>query len=148
MHNPPPPPSTAPPRSPGSELFDDNGLPVLTSHRKKRRGSGMLEPVNTFNVMLQTLIGRRNSEPVTWKPTIHTTKLLQRQVALQLCGWSLQEQELMSAIKRWEEEGKLSRAVCWLVFTKKYNKAIELLMKSKGVCPLLDVTELHLIALS
>jgi hypothetical protein len=95
--------------------------------------------------MLQTLIGRRNNEPVTWKPTIHTNKLLQRQVALQLCGWSLQEEELMTAIKRWEEEGKLSRAVCWLVFTKKYNKAIELLMKSKGADSILSGVELLLI---
>lgn len=89
-----------PPRSPGFDLFDDNGLPVLTSHKKKRRSSPGHEKATTFIAMLQVLISRRNGESVTWKPTIQTSKLLQRQVALQLCGWSLQEEELMTAIKR------------------------------------------------
>lgn len=33
---------------------------------------------------------------------------------------------------RWEKEGKHSRAACWLVFTRQYSKAVELLMRSKG----------------
>jgi len=33
---------------------------------------------------------------------------------------------------RWEKDGQHSRAACWLVFMKQYNKALELLMRSKG----------------
>jgi hypothetical protein len=35
-------------------------------------------------------------------------------------------------IRSWEREGKHSRAACWLVFTRQFSKAIELLMRSKG----------------
>ncbi|KAJ7895961.1 hypothetical protein B0H14DRAFT_3081117 [Mycena olivaceomarginata] len=66
-----------------------------------------------------------------WKfPAVSSSKNLQRQVALQLCGWTLKEEDLWSNIKRWEKEGNHSRAACWLVFTQQYTKAIEVLMRS------------------
>ncbi|KAF8907863.1 hypothetical protein CPB84DRAFT_1813441 [Gymnopilus junonius] len=65
-----------------------------------------------------------------WKPPVSTSRLAQRQIGLQLCGWSLREEEVGGAIQRWEKEGKLSRAACWLVFTGQYGKAVELLMRS------------------
>lgn len=79
---------------------------------------------------LSALARRRGGERSLWKPPVPTTKLPQRQVALQLCGWSLRDDELHSAVSRWEREGKFSRAACWLVFTKQYSKAMELLMRS------------------
>ncbi|PFH53658.1 hypothetical protein AMATHDRAFT_137028 [Amanita thiersii Skay4041] len=65
-----------------------------------------------------------------WRPPVASHKLLQRQVALQLCGWSVREDDLMGAIRRWEKEGAYPRAACWLVFMKQYDKAVELLMRS------------------
>ena len=34
---------------------------------------------------------------------------------------------------RWENEGHLSRAACWLVFTRQYSKAVDILMRSDGM---------------
>ncbi|TFK24770.1 hypothetical protein FA15DRAFT_618942 [Coprinopsis marcescibilis] len=83
-----------------------------------------------WNAVLAVLIERRGVDKTSWKPSLPTTKLAQRQLALQLCGWSLRDEELKAAVKRWEKEGKVSRAACWLVFTKQYSKAMEVLMRS------------------
>ncbi|KAF7301219.1 zinc-ribbon-16 domain-containing protein [Mycena indigotica] len=61
---------------------------------------------------------------------IATSRPLQRQVALHLCGWSLKEEDLWTNVKRWEKEGSHSRAACWLVFAQHYSKAFEVLMRS------------------
>ncbi|KAG5640585.1 hypothetical protein DXG03_008004 [Asterophora parasitica] len=82
-----------------------------------------------FQAALGALSARRMGDR-PWKPTVVTTKGLQRQIALQLLGWSLREDELASTLSRWEREGEISRVACWLVFTKQYTKAISLLMKS------------------
>ncbi|CDO72505.1 hypothetical protein BN946_scf184980.g46 [Trametes cinnabarina] len=66
-----------------------------------------------------------------WKPSVHTAHLGQRRFALQLCGWSLAQEDLARAIKRWEKENKHSQAACWLVFTEQHKQAIDVLMKSK-----------------
>ncbi|RDB16246.1 SEH-associated protein 4 [Hypsizygus marmoreus] len=87
------------------------------------------EVLGNFQAALAALAGRRTGDR-PWKPTVATAKGLQRQIALQLCGWSLREEELASALQRWEQDGELSRAACWLVFTKQYSKAISLLLKS------------------
>jgi hypothetical protein len=50
---------------------------------------------------------------------------------LHLCGWSVGEEDLNHEIRRWEREGQQSRAACWLVFTRQYQRALELLMRSK-----------------
>ncbi|KZT04227.1 WD40 repeat-like protein [Laetiporus sulphureus 93-53] len=65
-----------------------------------------------------------------WKPVANTAKLAQRQLALKVCGWSLAEEDLASAIKRWEKENKHSQAACWLVFTDHFKRAVEVLMRS------------------
>lgn len=79
---------------------------------------------------------RRGSDTTksNWKPAVQTSKLLQRQISLQIIGWSLRDDELSDAIKRWQKEGQFARAACWLVFTRQYGKAVELLMRSDGRC--------------
>jgi len=86
---------------------------------------------------LAALATRRGTDRSSWKPTVHTSKLAQRQIGLQVVGWSLREDELAAAIKRWQKEGQFARAACWLVFTKQYSKAVELLMRSNGELPYL-----------
>jgi hypothetical protein len=84
-----------------------------------------------WNAAITALVDKRGLGSL-WKPPVPTTKLMQRQIALQLCGWDLKEDELKTAIRNWERRGQLSRAACWLVFTKQHGKAMELLMKSDG----------------
>jgi len=87
-----------------------------------------------WNAALAALAERRGSERErgAWKPALPmaTAKLTQRQLCLQLCGWSLKDEELKASVRRWDKEGKVSKAACWLVFTKQYSKAMEILMKS------------------
>ena len=59
-------------------------------------------------------------------------KLSQRHLGLELCGWSLRDEELKAAVKRWEKEGQIARAACWLVFMRQYSKAMDLLYRSDG----------------
>ena len=82
---------------------------------------------------LLVLSNRGGGDIESWKPYVATQKARQRQVALLLCGWSVNGDELMGAIRRWEKEGSFPRAACWLVFMKEYDMAIELLMRSNGM---------------
>ncbi|KAG6333717.1 hypothetical protein ID866_5370 [Astraeus odoratus] len=77
------------------------------------------------------LLSRQDPEPLLLSPSLQTSKLRQRQCALQLCGWSMKDDALSAEIKKWEKEGQHSRAACWLVFTDQYTKALELLMRSE-----------------
>ncbi|KAH9892448.1 hypothetical protein C8Q73DRAFT_761814 [Cubamyces lactineus] len=67
----------------------------------------------------------------SWKPSVHTARHAQRRFALQLCGWSLAQDDLARAIKRWEKENKHTQAACWLVFTGQNKQAVDMLMRSK-----------------
>ena len=82
---------------------------------------------------LLVLSDRGGGDIESWKPYVVTQKARQRQVALLLCGWSVNGDELMGAVRRWEKEGSFPRAACWLVFMKEYDKAVELLMRSNGM---------------
>ncbi|KAG2039713.1 hypothetical protein BDR03DRAFT_1036078 [Suillus americanus] len=86
-----------------------------------------------FTAAVAALCARRTSgSGRPWRPPVRSTeKLEQRQFALYLCGWSIGEEEMNHEIRRWEKEGQQSRAACWLVFTRQYQKALELLMRSK-----------------
>ncbi|KAI9507918.1 hypothetical protein F5148DRAFT_1276009 [Russula earlei] len=70
-------------------------------------------------------------ESTEWKPTVSTAKLVQRRFALQLCGWSLKNEDISAVINKWEKDGRQSQAACWLVFLGRHNKAIDILMRSK-----------------
>ncbi|KAL0954758.1 hypothetical protein HGRIS_003708 [Hohenbuehelia grisea] len=83
-----------------------------------------------FNAALKELAARRGVNKSQWKPTITTGKQLQRQLALELCGWSWKEEDFDASIKRWESDENYSRAACWLVFSRQYSKAVEVLMRS------------------
>ncbi|KAJ7229086.1 hypothetical protein GGX14DRAFT_416631 [Mycena pura] len=86
-----------------------------------------------FHAALRALALRSGDRSVSsaWKfPAVSSAKVLQRQIALQLCGWSLKEEDLLVNVKRWEREGNHSRAACWLVFMQQYSKAVEVLMRS------------------
>ncbi|KAI1787427.1 hypothetical protein LXA43DRAFT_1029054 [Ganoderma leucocontextum] len=76
-------------------------------------------------------LNRRSGSSEAWKPSVSTLRLSQRRFALQLCGWSLAQDDLARAVRRWEKEGKHSQAACWLVFTEQYKQAIDTLMRSK-----------------
>ncbi|KAL4078226.1 hypothetical protein V8B97DRAFT_1865454 [Scleroderma yunnanense] len=84
-----------------------------------------------FDVAVEHLLSRKDPGQLTLSPSLHTDKMKQRQCAIQLCGWNSRDEDLSTAIKNWEKDGQYSRAACWLVFTKQYTKALELLMRSK-----------------
>ncbi|KAF8634265.1 hypothetical protein AX17_004222 [Amanita inopinata Kibby_2008] len=109
----------------GGEAVNNAGSAAATA--------GLAGESHNYQSALQVLvrrIGRTGGGGAPWKPGVPTQKGLQRQIALQLCGWSINEDELMAAIRRWEKEGNFPRAACWLVFLKHYDKAVDLLMRS------------------
>jgi hypothetical protein len=101
-------------------------------HKGHRSHSPADELHGDFQAAIAAIGSRKGVDPLRWRPLVSTNKLIQRQVALQLCGWSLKEEELNNTIQQWEKEGNHTRAACWLVFTRQYTKAVDLLMRSKG----------------
>ncbi|KAJ7179577.1 hypothetical protein C8R46DRAFT_1074139 [Mycena filopes] len=102
------------------------------SRSRSRRSHSPADDLHgNFHAALSALALRGGDKTSGWNfPAVSSAKILQRQVALQLCGWSLKEEDLWTNIKRWEKDGHHSRAACWLVFTQQYNKAVEVLMRS------------------
>ncbi|KAJ6627385.1 hypothetical protein B0H10DRAFT_2161088 [Mycena sp. CBHHK59/15] len=108
-------------------------LDARSRSRSRRSHSPADDLHGNFQAALAVLALRSGDKSSASRfPAVSSAKPLQRQVALQLCGWSLREDELMNNIKRWEIEGNQSRAACWLVFTQQYGKAVEVLMRSDG----------------
>lgn len=137
-------------------LFDLGGTTNTLGRDKKARGSHPYSQKDDSQTVFQAALGavesRKTGTRSTWRPVVSTVKLVQRQVAMKLCGWSLKEDELSAAIfksvfwnslawmdayqrfsSRWEKDGQYPRAAAWLVFTRQYSKALETLMKSNGV---------------
>lgn len=60
---------------------------------------------------LTELAARLGPDRTPWKSSTSISKPLQRQLALQLCGWSMREEDLLATIKRYSP--KLSLLI-WL----------------------------------
>jgi hypothetical protein len=75
------------------------------SRTQSRRGKHRADAPSDFAAALLLLSAyhRANADPLDsadWKPTIPTAKLMQRQFALQLCGWSLKNEDIAAVINR------------------------------------------------
>ncbi|KAH9948641.1 hypothetical protein B0H21DRAFT_732415 [Amylocystis lapponica] len=138
---PQPPPASTPRMTERNTLFDTptmttNALPPephatpIARHNSRRSQVTTAAMSEDFLAAIATL-NERSGAQLVWRPSAHTIRLSQRQLALQLCGWSLAEDDLALAIKRWEKEGRHTQAACWLSFTEQYKQAVELLMRSK-----------------
>ncbi|KAI0318845.1 hypothetical protein OF83DRAFT_1113636 [Amylostereum chailletii] len=99
------------------------------SKRGRHRGEAPSEFTSAL-LLLSAYHGLTVSAEPGWKPGVKTGKLIQRRFALELCGWSLKEEEFEAMVGQWEKGGMHSRAACWLVFTGRYEKAIDVLMRS------------------
>ena len=53
----------------------------------------------SWSAALHSLAARRKDHS-SWKPTLSTDKLVQRQIALQVCGWSVREEEISASVKK------------------------------------------------
>ncbi|KAF9809376.1 hypothetical protein IEO21_07417 [Rhodonia placenta] len=100
------------------------------SRRSSRRRAYATGASDDFLTALNEINERNGIDPGSWKPAGTTARLSQRQLALKLCGWSLAENDLKNALKRWEKEHRYSQAACWLVFTDQPKRGVELLMRS------------------
>lgn len=69
------------------------------SHSSHRSHSPADDLFGSWSAALHSLAARRRDHS-SWKPTVPTDKLVQRQIALQVCGWSVREEELSAAVKR------------------------------------------------
>ena len=68
-------------------------------HSSRRSHSPTDDFFGSWSAALHSLAARRKDHS-SWKPTVSTDKLVQRQIALQVCGWSVREEELSAAVKR------------------------------------------------
>ncbi|OBZ70568.1 hypothetical protein A0H81_09441 [Grifola frondosa] len=128
-----PPPT---PRMPQRSTLFDLSSPLISGLTLESRGSRSnskhggrrrSRPPTTqlpeeFLTAIAALNGRSAREQPPWRPSVATARLAQRQFALQLCGWSLAEDDLAVAIKRWERENSHSQAACWLIFLISTNR--------------------------
>ena len=69
------------------------------SHSSRRSHSPADDLFGSWSAALHSLAARRRDHS-SWKPTVPTDKLVQRQIALQVCGWSVREEEISAAVKR------------------------------------------------
>lgn len=54
-----------------------------------------------FNAAITAILSRQGIEKTSWSPTLRTNKSAQRELALQLCGWYLREDEFSDAITKY-----------------------------------------------
>jgi WD repeat-containing protein mio len=100
-------PSSSPPPAPPGPLLDPlvvEGV-LSISRSQSRRGGQRVEVPSNFASALLLLSGYHQTGAATlvsadWKPTVSTTKSIQRQFALQLCGWSLKNEDISAVINK------------------------------------------------
>ncbi|KAG1751269.1 uncharacterized protein EDB91DRAFT_1234726 [Suillus paluster] len=134
--------------SPGDSSLSPLSTPAVLDPLTRMRQQPDDLAYGDFTAAVAALCARRTSgSHRPWKPPVRTSKLEQRQFALHLCGWGVGEDEMNHAIRKrvqrmrlWEKEGQQSRAACWLVFTRQYSRALELLMRSKSTVVSLSVS--------
>ncbi len=78
-------------------LLEPPANDTLLSGRRSRSPAG--ESHGNFSAALKELLSRGSIE-TAWTPAATTSRQLQRQVALQLIGWSLRDSELQKDIDR------------------------------------------------
>ena len=69
------------------------------NHSSHRSHSPADDFFGSWSAALHSLSARRRDHS-SWKPTVPTDKLIQRQIALQVCGWSVREEELSASVKK------------------------------------------------
>jgi WD repeat-containing protein mio len=103
-------PDTAPSNSPkAGPLLDPlvvEGIQSI-SRTQSRRGKHRADTPSDFTAALLLLSAYHKTdataldlESADWKPTVSTTKLTRRRFALQLCGWSLKNEDLSAVISQ------------------------------------------------
>jgi WD repeat-containing protein mio len=100
-------PASSPPPAPPGPLLDPlivEGIQSI-SRSQSRRGGPRAEAPSNFAAALLLLSayhqpGAAILESADWKPTVSTAKLIQRQFALQLCGWSLKNEDISTVINK------------------------------------------------
>jgi hypothetical protein len=137
-------------------LPDDEGDGYRSRHKFRRSSRRNQSPSDQlhgdFAAAVHTLNIRRGYDRASVaRISASTSKTAQRRFCLTLCGWNQGDDELMRATSRyvrnylmnltglivslscrWEKEGHLTRAACWLLFTDHQDKAIECLMRGDG----------------
>ena len=71
-----------------------------TSHHSQRNHSPADDFHGDWSSALSVLASRRGVNRASWKPLVKTDKLIERQIALEVCGWNLREEEVARSIKR------------------------------------------------
>jgi hypothetical protein len=80
---------------------DFDNLDFSTHHEKYsswRSGSPIDDPHGDFQAALVELLARQGGEESNWKPTVPTVKVDARKIALLLCGWPLNDEDLKKKI--------------------------------------------------
>ena len=98
---------SSPPRAVPGPLLDPlivEGIQSI-SRTQSRHGKHRAEVPSEFAAALILLNAyhQGNADPLDsadWKPTIPTAKLIQRRFALQLCGWSLKNEDISAVINK------------------------------------------------
>lgn len=121
------------PPNPVSNLLLEQHHPRSRSRQGdgRRPKGGTDTPHDEFSAAVATLLSEKLPNHTSWKPAVNTNRLAQRQLALYMCAWSLADEDLAHAVRRWEKEHRHTQAACWLVFTKQYRAAVDVLMRSK-----------------
>lgn len=65
--------------------------PRPSARQTQRMGDGFH---GNYSAALNTLNSRSNGEKTSWKPTVHSEKTQQRKLALALCDWKVDQDEI------------------------------------------------------